>query len=710
MPHRSKNINILHTIFKTVPLLLFLVATFPVRAQSEEELPAFDQKTFEKQLGPLSNRKKVKRIDSVAMLYAARNPEEGLRLYDFAIRYTTQHEIGRERLGDYYLKRGQQYRKLRKDALALNDYLKAQDIFVKENHTVGLQQVYISYAALYMQNHQNAKAIKFALRAKDISEKLRDNESLGVVMNTLATMYKEQHMPDSSLYYYRRSLDLLRQKKNRDQEALVLDNISMLWGSEQQYDSAVYYNQKALELARQEANVYLELQLLLNTTALADNQHDYDKQMYYARRAMHIADSLGNSVYQVYTSLNYASALLNIKQAKEAIKVFRQTMGPMKAMGDLDVVQLAYLELSRAFEMTGTYDSALVYFKWHKEAMDSLDKIRSREKVVEAFAEKQLEAQEQKIDYLNQLNQASEEKNAALAEKNNLKTAVIWISVVLLTVIAVLLFITIRRFRENIKLNDLLQHKNTEITDSINYAQRIQFALLPGQREISELLDAFVVFMPKDIVSGDFYWVAQKEGLVFVAVGDCTGHGVPGGFMSMLGHSFLNDVILDKHVHDPGKILDKLRDKVIAALKQTGATGENKYGMDIGLAVIDKTNNSITYSAANNPLYFYSGNTLHELAADKQPIGFYGQAMKPFTTQKMSYAKGDRLYLFTDGYADQFGGPKGKKLLYKRMKSWVEETMPLEPNQQGNELAQRFKTWAGTHEQVDDVCMIGIRL
>jgi serine phosphatase RsbU (regulator of sigma subunit) len=367
--------------------------------------------------------------------------------------------------------------------------------------------------------------------------------------------------------------------------------------------------------------------------------------------------------------------------------------------------------MGRAFEHMGRYDSALHYYKLNKAVKDSVEKTSARDEVNELLAQNQLMAREQKIEHLNQLNKTSEEKNLALKEKNTLKSAIIWVSAVLLLVIVVLLVITFKSYRDNRKLTALLEHKNTEITDSINYAQRIQFALLPDEKELRQLLpNSFIVFKPKDIVSGDFYWVAQKDNLTFVAVGDCTGHGVPGGFMSMLGHGFLNDIIIDKHIHDPGKILDVLREKVIRALKQTGATGENKDGMDISLVVLNPANGWFTYAAANNPLYLVHRGQLTELAADKQPIGFYQQNMLPFTSRQVRYTPGDQLYLFTDGYADQFGGPKGKKLLYKRMKEQVVAASGLTAAEQHQNLEEQFNAWKGAYEQVDDVCMMGLRL
>ena len=254
----------------------------------------------------------------------------------------------------------------------------------------------------------------------------------------------------------------------------------------------------------------------------------------------------------------------------------------------------------------------------------------------------------------------------------------------------------------------LLQKK--EITDSINYARSIQRAFIPTEEQFNSYFkDSFVYFKPKDIVSGDFYWAYQKDNLLFYATADCTGHGVPGGFMTMLGLSFLDDIIESKATTNPASALNLIRDKIVNTLKQSGNIGENKDGMDIAICCIDKTKNELTYSSANNSLYMIRDNELTIYKGDKQPCGFYHEN-KPFTAHTISLKPNDCIYTFTDGFADQFGGPKGKKFRYKQFEEILLNNVNDSFSVQKNKLSSAFESWKGDLEQVDDILVIGIKI
>lgn len=255
-----------------------------------------------------------------------------------------------------------------------------------------------------------------------------------------------------------------------------------------------------------------------------------------------------------------------------------------------------------------------------------------------------------------------------------------------------------------------LEEKNKEITDSINYAKSIQKALIPSEEKFnSHFKDSFVLLKPKDIVSGDFYWIYETDNIVFYATADCTGHGVPGGFMTMLGLSFLNDIIEVKNIRNPAEVLNLLRDKIVTALKQSGNIGENKDGMDICLCCINKQTKELTYAAAHNDLYIIRNNDLHEYKADKQPCGFYHEN-KSFTAHTIQLEEGDCIYTFTDGFADQFGGYNGKKFRYKQFEELLLKNASLPFGEQKHILKTTIDTWRGALEQVDDILVIGVKI
>jgi serine phosphatase RsbU (regulator of sigma subunit) len=258
---------------------------------------------------------------------------------------------------------------------------------------------------------------------------------------------------------------------------------------------------------------------------------------------------------------------------------------------------------------------------------------------------------------------------------------------------------------------DIIEQKNQSITDSIQYAGRIQTAVLPPINFLNEWgLENFIIFKPKDIVSGDFYWGVRKKEKIIIAAADCTGHGVPGAFMSMLGHAFLDEIINTREIENAASILNILRDEIINTLRQKGTTGEARDGMDISLVILDMKAGKLDFAGANNPLYMIRDGKLIKHLADRMPIGIHFISFTPFNNHIVEIRKGDYLYLFSDGYADQFGGPKGKKFMYRPFQDLLLKNHTKPMSLQKEILDTTFERWKDNREQVDDVMVIGIRI
>ncbi|MEW6468628.1 MAG: two-component regulator propeller domain-containing protein [Bacteroidota bacterium] len=255
-----------------------------------------------------------------------------------------------------------------------------------------------------------------------------------------------------------------------------------------------------------------------------------------------------------------------------------------------------------------------------------------------------------------------------------------------------------------------VEEAHKSITDSINYARKIQTAILPQDGEFWACFpNSFVLFKPKDIVSGDFYWVTSSGDHLFYATCDCTGHGVPGGFMTMLGTSLLNEIVNEKNIIEPAEILNTLRDRIILSLKQSSA-GESKDGMDMSVCRMDKKRAKLVYAGANNALYLVRAGALEEYKPDKQPVGFYEDVKRPFTQKEIALQKGDVIYTFSDGYADQFGGDKGKKFKYRNFEQLLVAIHDKPMKEQKKILDETIEDWRGDFEQLDDILVIGIRI
>ena len=250
--------------------------------------------------------------------------------------------------------------------------------------------------------------------------------------------------------------------------------------------------------------------------------------------------------------------------------------------------------------------------------------------------------------------------------------------------------------------------KLKRFSDSITYAKRLQDATLPSLLSIKELLpESFVLYKPKDIVAGDFYWMEQVGDIVLIAAADCTGHGVPGALVSVVCSNALNRTVKEFHITEPGKILDRARELILETFEKSESNVQD--GMDISLCYIDKKTNEIQSSGAYNSLWYIQKGEMKEIPADKQPIGKYDKPL-PFHTHKLSLIKGDSLYLFTDGYADQFGGPKGKKFKYRQLQELLLTNANSTMEKQKTQLEKTLDEWKDGLEQVDDILMIGIRI
>lgn len=248
------------------------------------------------------------------------------------------------------------------------------------------------------------------------------------------------------------------------------------------------------------------------------------------------------------------------------------------------------------------------------------------------------------------------------------------------------------------------------VTDSIRYAKRLQESILPADKRIRELLpDSFVYYRPKDIVSGDFYWFERVEDRVVFAAVDCTGHGVPGAFMSLIGHNGLNQAVKDKARSRPSEVLKDLNRIAYDALHKDREQYLVRDGMDMALCSFDPSRGVLEYAGANCPLYLVRGGEVLLFAPDKNAIGSFDLNGKSFTDHRIKLQQGDMVYIFSDGYADQFGGPKGKKFLYRRFRELLVEISAHPTERQRGLLQEAFNTWRGAHEQVDDILVIGMR-
>jgi serine phosphatase RsbU (regulator of sigma subunit) len=342
-----------------------------------------------------------------------------------------------------------------------------------------------------------------------------------------------------------------------------------------------------------------------------------------------------------------------------------------------------------------------------------IKEVREQLKIL-AEQEQNIKTKEETISIKEEEIREQDEKIVVQAEAIQKQKIIIWATVLALLLVFGLVYFIWRNYQNKKKANILLQaqrdqiaYQKKHITDSIEYAKMIQTAILPSMELFSDRLEHFVLFKPRDIVSGDFYWADEFGGKFLIVSADCTGHGVPGAFMSMLGISLLNEIVVSKEIIRPDRILNRLRDKIIDALKQEKGS-ILKDGMDMSVCLFDKATRSLQFSGANNPLYLISDGNLRQIKGDKMPVAIH-EVMEPFALHELQLKKGDTFYTFSDGFADQFGGPEQKKYMVKNFRKLLLSIQDLTMLEQRNYLDEVFSEYRKDVEQVDDVVVIGVK-
>ncbi len=623
-------------------------------------------------------------------------------------------------------------------------YIKSKELFLKSidirheiHDDIGLAAAYSFLGLTYSHLGDYMLGIEYIQKSITIREKTNDKRGLANSYLSLYKIYIDIGESDKALESELKSLEICREINDLQCVSGRLTNLGEIYQNKGNYDKALSYHFMALSISK-------ELNIRNRIAEVHENiAKNYNATKKYNDALLHI-DSCITLRKAIGDEEGLVSAILVLSQIDYNQKNIKATLdNGNNALNSAIKLKLPYLMkdahqvLSDAYNSEHQTDKALYHYKQYIILRDSLYNIDKTKEIVR----KELEFSFNKKQELQKLEVAKKlEETNAESRKQRL---IIIFSIIALIVLSSLLGFAIWQYRLKIKSERQLQYlnsdlnlknyqlldksqiieaqhntihqKNKEITDSIRYAHKIQTAMMPLKHEFDNYFnDCFVLFEPKDIISGDFFWITHKNDKIIFVTGDCTGHGVPGGFMSMLGVSLLNEIINEHDLTEPALILSRLRKKVITALRQKGLSGEQQDGMDMTICVIDKEQMTLQYAAANHAFYLIrkkeTGFELEEYNGDKQPVGIFGSDLKPFKQHSISLKPNDVIYTFTDGFADQFGGPKGKKFKYKQLKELLLSVQHLSLKEQENVVKQKFASWKGNLEQVDDVCLIGIKI
>ncbi|MCB9364264.1 MAG: tetratricopeptide repeat protein [Flavobacteriales bacterium] len=625
-----------------------------------------------------------------------------------------------------------------------------------------------------------AEAIKYYNKSLKLREEIDDKDGIAKSLCNIGIIYKNQGDIPKALVYYHKSLKIQEQLGNKDGIAAALTNIGIIYKGQEDFTNAMEYYTRSLKI-REELNDTRGLGYELNNIAiLYVKQKDFESAFLNYNKALNLFESINDKKGQALSLVNIGSAYEEQGDLNTALANYTRSVEIRKTIGDkrgitrgLQNIANIYYKLGiynkaidfgsqslkmandlklpseirdaaetlyKSYKTTGNQAQALKNYELYILMKDSLVNDDIKNELIKQeyqIKEDSIRVQQEKKDALAKAEQKRKDDIAQKeTEKKNLLITAGILGSILGLIFTLLIFNRLQITRKQKVIIEeqklIVEEKNTEILDSIKYAKRIQSAILPPDKLVKEYLpESFILYKPKDIVAGDFYWMESSssvsskggetpfplgragDGIVLFAAADCTGHGVPGAMVSVVCNNGLNRAVREYGLTDPGLILNKTREIVIEEFEKSD--DDVKDGMDIALCSLSTVSSSngvyreLSYAGANNPLWIIRNGEILETKADKQPIGKHTENI-PFTTHSFELQKGDTIYIFSDGYVDQFGGEKGKKLKTKAFKELLLNIQNKDMESQKTILNNVFEDWKGNLSQIDDVCIIGVRI
>ena len=572
-----------------------------------------------------------------------------------------------------------------------------------------------------------SNAIKMYLEALGIYESMNNRDMMMGTYQNVSLIYKGQGNYDEAINYLNQALDIALDLNDKNALATCYDNLGIIYDSDKEYIKAFEFFKLALKKGEEVGN---ELSIARSCTNLAINlefQNEFELALEYHLRALEIKEKTENLASLAIAQIGIGGLYRKLGEYAKSIEYFSSGIENAKTSGYVQYIQDGHNGLSRSFFAIGKYKNAYYHLEQFMLLKDSVLNEDNSRMITEMESKYQNEKKELEIEKLEAKNQLKEEEIARQEieiehEKVVSKQRILFLygSLGVLVLVLVLLLIAFRAYKQKRKANEIISKQKAEvesqkeeieeqhkdITDSINYAKRIQAAILPPARIVKEYLEeSFILYKPKDVVAGDFYWMEVNDGTVLFAAADCTGHGVPGAMVSVVCNNAMNRAVREFGLRHPASILDKVTDLVIEQFEKSEE--EVRDGMDIALCSLNE--GKLEFSGANNPVWIIRNGEVLETKGTKQPVGKHDRR-RTFDNHLINLEVGDSIYIFTDGYVDQFGGEKGKKFKSKAFKELLLSIQSKSMAEQKNVIEQNFESWRGELEQVDDVCVIGVRV
>lgn len=579
---------------------------------------------------------------------------------------------------------------------------KALKISRDAGYRKGEAEVLNNIGIIYDYQSNFSASLNAYFKALRIQESIRDDKGIAYTCSNIGLIYANQRNYAAALRFHNRSLHLRKKIGFKPGISASYNNIGIVSMYQKNYQEALRNYFASVQIDKELGDETGIADTYNNIAIVYMEQGQYDESEHYTRLSLEQRERTGN-LLGVATCYNNLGTLMERKgNYTDAEPYLKKSIAIGKQIGNKETIKHSYRVLFGIYEKTGRIQEAYDSYKLYVAYGDSI----TNDEETRRQTQTEMQYAFDKKEARSRLMQKHKDEQVKL---------VLWSVILIAVIILIFSLFLYRRWKTDRaqkvlieEKNRLVELKNMEILDSISYAKRIQSAILPPEKLVRTFLDeSFILYRPKDIVAGDFYWMENNGPHLLFAAADCTGHGVPGALVSVVCHNALNRAVREFGLLDPGKILDKAREIILEEFAKS--EDDVNDGMDISLCVLNTRTLELTWAGANNPLWIVRKNShlIEELKANKQPIGRYS-SYQPFVTHSVQLSSGDSLYLFSDGFADQFGGPDERKFKTRSLKSLVLSLQGIPMAQQKEQFEQAFNDWKGELEQVDDVCIIGV--
>lgn len=595
---------------------------------------------------------------------------------------------------------------------ALQQFQTAAELYQKTKNYYFLGKTYAQSGNIYADLGEMVNAIKSHQAAINIFLEIKNDHEIAVCYTDLGRINRMQKNYNQSLDYYKKAKDIFLKAKDESSLARLYNQVSIVFREQNEIEKSLSYDFKALyiqEKQRDKSGIALSNLNIGETSIL---QKEYNRAQGYIDYAQKLYRELEDQIGITKCYLLDAQISQKTNKPEKAKIALEKSIEMAEKAKAIPQLVNAYKTLGDIYASENNYEKAFEYIKQYENLRDTLYSIEKTKQ----FSEMEIKFQTENIEH--ELEIVNQEKEI---EANKAFTFTLFFFLGLGIFIVIVIFLR-KRNKESLehnrnleRKNRLIEKKNNEILDSILYAKRIQEAMLTSSKYIKSIFsEHFIFYRPKDIVSGDFYWAYRNKSTntVYWATADCTGHGVPGALMSMIGTVLLNEAVIIKKVHHPGKILSQLN----TYLKRYLSTNESMYhtqdGMDIACCKLNYETLELETAGATHSVYLIRNAKITELKGDKITLGQdpYGREISEFTQQTYQLQKGDTIYTFTDGFADQIGGQNKKKFKVGVLKQLLIDINHLTMEEQNAMLQEKFGEWQGEYAQLDDILVMGIRV